>query len=204
MPDIPGHNSSYKRAALLAFERDALARSLDQGGTLHRELQLRGHALSIESSARCFHLNPSKWSASVSMRFHAGRVFGASRSAEWSWLKRAAYVLGAPLLPIMRLRYSLTNLRRARRMNEVLKPTRAVTLLMMTLIAVLGEVCGYALGAGRSPLVMLDFEFGRYRQMRPSDFRRGISVGDVILPLRLPRAAVQAVQETAAKDVVAA
>jgi hypothetical protein len=104
----------------------------------------------------------------------------------------------------MRLRYSLTNLRRARRMSDVLKPTRAVTLLMMTLIAVVGEVCGYALGAGKSPLVMLDFEFGRYRQMRPSDFRHGISVGEVILPLRSPRAAVQAVQETAAKDVVAA
>jgi hypothetical protein len=201
MPDIPGHNASYKRAALLDFERDALALALDHGGALHHKLQSWGHGLSIEPLARCFHLNPSKWSDSVSMRFHAGRIFGASRSAGWSALARVAYVIGAPLLPVMRLRYRLANLRRARRTREALCPMHAVTLLLMTLVGVLGEVCGYALGAGTSPLVMLDFEFGRYRQMRAADFRDGIRIGDVVLPLRLPRESIREVEQ---KENVAA
>ena len=52
----------------------------------------------------------------------------------------------------------------------------------------------YALGAGKSPQVMLNFEYGRYRQMRDSDFRDGIRIGDVVLPLRLSRESIRQVQ----------
>jgi hypothetical protein len=192
--DIPGHNSSYKRDALLAIDAAALELMMDRSNQLHTELLRRGHELRIAPGAVCFHLNPSKRGISIGMRFNAGRMIGYGRvkHGKWPMWLRLLYVLGSPLLPIMRLRYTLANLRRSRRLGDLLDIRLTLTLVALTLVGVVGEAMGYAFGMEKRTLAFMDtFEFHRYRQMRESDLFAGatcgeetIEIGDI--PLRPP------------------
>jgi hypothetical protein len=187
MDDIPGHNSSYKRSVLLSIPRSDLERLLDRGGSIHRALRDKGHALHLEPRARCFHLNASRLGDSIRLRFFGGRVFGGTRSRTWPVAKRAIYVLCAVLLPLMRLRWLTANLARAGRLGETLRsPRRLTALLAMTCVGVVGEVCGYIVGANAAADIARgdEFEFHRYRQMCAADLRDGICVAGETISLQ--------------------
>ena len=86
--DLPGHNSSYKRAVLLEHgsELDAL---LEAETILHWKLRTTGHRLYLEPAAKTDHHNPSTLVFLLKQSFHYGRLFAAARAREWPSGRRA-------------------------------------------------------------------------------------------------------------------
>ena len=144
--DLPGHNSAYKRALLLAYG-DELETMLRSEFFLFADLRAKGHELYLETAARTAHLNVSLPRAWLPERFIAGRVFAAARAETWTTARRVAYCAGAPLIPFVRLRRTLRHIGRAGRTRELLP--QILPLLGMALFAsAAGEFWGYAFGVG--------------------------------------------------------
>ena len=99
---LPGHNSSYKRDLLLAYG-DELGPLLGAESVLQWDLRAKGYALYLEPAARMAHVNFGLMGPWLTTLFHASRLFAAVRAAHWPWWRKALYVLGAPLIPAVRL-----------------------------------------------------------------------------------------------------
>lgn len=159
MESLSEHNSSYKRELLIEYGSQ-LESMLDREGTLHQELQKRGHRLYLESRAKTDHLNFSQLWLSMVLRFYGGRVYGAvrARAGRWSPFRRVFYAGGWFLIPLQRLRHVLREIRRTKRQDELLPRILPVLLTLLTATA-LGEVTGYLLGVGRAQRKLDRFEF---------------------------------------------
>lgn len=173
--DVPAHNSSYKRDALLAFG-DALDAMLGREGSLHQALRARGERLYLEGGAEAFHLNPTRTPAWWVLRFNAGRLYAASRVAQgrWSPARRLVYCGGAPLIPLMRLPQLVTQLRQAGLV--ALLPRIWPALLLGLLLHSAGEVAGYLRGEGQTRAYLANFEYDRLRQLSRADRTRQLEV----------------------------
>lgn len=164
---LPGHNSSYKRDALLRYGSD-LENRLEAESLLHWDLRSRGYRLYLEPSARTRHLNFSRWGPSVSLRFAAGRLFAGMRISGWSVARRALYAAGSFLIPLVRLYRIL------REMNRPGRPLRLAMALipwMLPLLAVdgLGELAGYLFGSGDAAKRITRIDFHREQFMNRAD-----------------------------------
>ncbi len=161
--DLPGHNSSYKRAILLDYgaELDAL---LETESILHWDLRTKGNQLYLESNVKTHHVNPSLLSSFLGELFYYGRLFAAARAKPWSRERRLLYVLSAPLIPLIRLKHTLPQWQRARQNYSI--PRGVLLPIFLGLIAAsLGEMLGYGLGAGKAMAQMRDFEYHRERHL---------------------------------------
>ena len=100
---LPSHNGSYKREILLGYgsHLDAM---MDSESVLHWDLQKKGHRLFLDPSAQVSHMNFGTLSSILPSQFLSGRVFAASRADTWTALRRLKYILGAPVVPLVRLR----------------------------------------------------------------------------------------------------
>ena len=167
--DVPGHNSSYKRDILLQYG-DELNSIMGREGSLHADLRKKGHQLYLAAEARACHLNPTRATAWVPLRFNAGRLFAAVRakSGNWSPLRRALYIAGAPLIPLMRLPQLMRFLRASGRQSQLF-PRILPILLFALIIHSVGEVAGYILGEGHTRERLANFEFDRMRQITRRD-----------------------------------
>ena len=165
---LPGHNTSYKRGALLDYG-DRLESLLGAETVLHWDLRSKGHRLYLEPAARVAHTNFSLWSSWIPVQFLSGRVFAGTRRTGMSPLTRAVYVLGSPLIPLVRL----VRLARAARAPEL----RSRFLRYLPAIAAglvldaAGQMVGYALGAGDSPRELARYEFRRIDHLTARDRR---------------------------------
>jgi hypothetical protein len=178
--DVPGHNSAYKREILLSSAGD-LGALLEIETMFHWALRRRGYRLGVEPRAVLYHTNVSLPSAWLAERWHAGRVFAATRARGWTWGRRFLFTAGSPLIPWIRIRRILREIRRAglhRRLLPGILPTLAVSLL----VSAAGEMIGYAAGASRSwdfvyrlELYKLDFVSA---QERKAILDRGTTLGD--------------------------
>lgn len=169
MGHLPGHNSSYRRDVLLSYgarlDELMLAESV-----LQWDLARNGHRLLIEPKARTRHLNFSRVSSSIALRFLEGRSFAATRASAWSLRKRISFVIGSPLIPVVRLRRALALIRRLPGRREL--PTGTFPgLLMCLLFDALGEFMGYAAGHGSSTRLLSGIEADRYRFLSRADRR---------------------------------
>jgi hypothetical protein len=166
--DVPGHNSAYKREILLS-SGGALGALMEIETMFHWSLRERGYRLRVEPRAVLYHTNVSLRSAWLAERWHAGRVFAATRARGWNWVRRLLFTAGSPLIPVIRFRRILREIRRAGlhgRLLPGLLPTLAVSLL----VSAAGEMIGYAAGAAdswsfvyRTELYKLDFVSARER-----------------------------------------
>ena len=147
---LPGHNSSYKRERLLAYG-DRLEEMLEAETVLHWELRAQGHQLWLEPAARIAHVNFSRWRTWLGMQFHLGRVFAATRAQHWPLWKRIVFVCGSPLIPLVRLSRSCQ---------------RSPALVIGLTVDGLGQLAGYAAGAGDSAPKLAHYEFHREDQQR--------------------------------------
>jgi hypothetical protein len=163
---LPGHNGSYKRAVLLDYG-DRLGEMLEAESVLQWDLRARGMMLYLESSARVNHLNVSRLDSALALRFNGGRTFAAARAHRWSVPHRALYAAGAPLIPFVRL------FRIVRHLFKPGRPTRllfkVLPLLPLLLIEGLGEMIGYATGAGDALARLAAMEFNRQRFLDKRD-----------------------------------
>ena len=164
---LPGHNSSYKRAILLDYDRE-LEAMLEAEFVLHLDLQARGHRLYLESAAKTAHLNFARLAPWTPYLIHAGRVFAAARARRWSLPRRLLYAGGAPLIPFVRLWRIRAEIRRPGRPAGLwprVLPALAVGLTLDTI----GQVLGYTLGVGNASQKLFSFEFHRDRYLAKRD-----------------------------------
>ena len=167
--DIPRHNSSFKRAALLAYGDD-LERLLGREGGLLQDLRGSGQAFLFHPDARIAHVNPSRLASTADLRFNAGRLYGATRARRngWSGGKRLLYALAGPLIPLVRFGRLRSELARARRRV----PSGVYPALFLGLIFDgAGQMAGYLLGPGGSPDKLAVFEMDRVHHLTPGDRR---------------------------------
>ncbi len=164
---LPGHNTSYKRAVLLGYG-DRLEAMLGAETLLHWDLRAAGHRLLLEPTARVAHTNFSRWASWVRVQVLAGRVFAGARGAAMHPVARLAYVAGSPLIPLVRL------VRIARTAPPALRGRLFRTLPALSIglvLDALGQMAGYAFGAGDAPARLARFEYQRVRHLTPGDRR---------------------------------
>jgi hypothetical protein len=161
---LPTHNASYKTSLLLQYG-DGLNEMLKSEIVLNWDLQAKGHQLYLESKARVYHRNFELLPSLLRVQFHAGRVFAAVRSSKWSALKRVVYTFGSPLIPLVRLRYVLGQLR-LRGQHKRLPRHFYSTLVAALTMSALGEMAGFASGVGSASRKLCEFEFHRERHLR--------------------------------------
>ena len=164
---LPGHNGSYKREILLQYG-ERLEAMLDAESILHWDLRARGHRLWLESKARTFHQNFSVRASSIPLRFNGGRLFAAARARGWTLRRRALFTCAAPLIPFVRGYRILRELRKPGRPRQLL-PRIVPALFAFLVCDGLGEMVGYAFGAGRSMAKLSDMEFHRQRYLKTTD-----------------------------------
>lgn len=163
---LPGHNSSYKRDVLLTYEPH-LEEWLDAETTLHWDLRARGHQLYLEPEARTYHFNYSLVSAWLPATFLAARGFAGGRAKPWGPGRRLAFALASPLIPVVRLRRFLRDIRRLPQPPSLLRLLPALSLALA--VSALGEAAGYVFGRGDAPLRVSDYEFRRDRHVNAAD-----------------------------------
>jgi hypothetical protein len=163
--DVPGLNSAYKREALIEFGDD-LAEQLRASRLMHEELRRRGYELYLEPDAVCDHLNSSRLLWSVAEHFQSGRKFAGQRARRWRRGRRLLFAGGSPLIPAVRLRRILRDVRRSG--HRELLPRMLPSLTLVLVASAIGELVGYVSGPGRS-LLLFRMELFKNRYTRPAD-----------------------------------
>ena len=164
---LPGHNTSYKREALLQLNGD-LAALMEAETLLQWRLRAEGHRLYQESRACVAHTNFERWRTLLYVSFHAGRVFAATRSLDWSLARRWAFALATPLVPAVRLLRHLGQAASAG-LPKGLIARVAPALVLSLLVDAAGQCLGCLAGAGNSRRTLVDWEFYRNEPRRPAD-----------------------------------
>ena len=161
--ELPGHNSCYRRDKLVAYG-GRLPEMLIYEAALHEDLRRQGGELVLSEAARVRHLNVSVPRSWLRERFHVGRAFSAARARPWPLWRRVVYTVGAPLIPLVRLRRLLPVARSARGRPPLAKLLPA--LIAGLTVHAAGEAAGFALGAGRAWPVVTRIELYRERTVR--------------------------------------
>jgi len=160
---LPGHNSSYKRSLLLEYG-ERLETMMEAETVLHWDLRGRGYELYLEPAAKIAHSNFARLGSYLPAQFLSGRMFAATRvqGGGWPVAKRLLYAFASPLIPLVRLARILRNMSRpGRPLHQAL---RVLPELLLGLSAdALGQMLGYALGAGNAREKLVQLEFHRYR-----------------------------------------
>jgi hypothetical protein len=160
---IGGHNSSYKKELLLAYG-DRLPEILQAESAMQWDLATRGGRFYLEPQARMIHLNFARFGPSIKLRYYGGRLFAANRARDWGFGKRLLFTLASPLIPLIRSWRSTRTLVSSGRSDLLLR----VMPISMILLAFdgLGEMVGYASGAGNSMQWLTGIEFHRQRFLK--------------------------------------
>jgi Glycosyl transferase family 2 len=175
--DLPGHNSSYKRAVLLSYG-PRLEAMLEMETILHWDLRAKGHQLYLEPRAKTRHLNVSLPSSWLPERFFAARWFGGARARHKPAVWRLFYTAAAPLIPLVRLRRILGYIRRSGRYRELV-PRVLPVLLLSLIVSALGEMVGYACGIGNVIPRVSEWELHKVRHLAAFD-KVATTAGDAI------------------------
>ena len=169
MDGLAWHHTAYKREILLAYG-STLEAMLEAEGILHSDLRARGYQLFLEPAAKAHHVNISLLFSYILAELNGGRMFGAARARHrrWSVFRRLMYIGGAPLIPLVRLRRVLRDIRRSGRQRDLLPGV--LPALSMGLVAhAIGEATGYACGSGNASDRRLTFELNRRRHIAKQD-----------------------------------
>ena len=166
--DIAAHNVAYRREVLTELGAE-LVQALERGSTLHQRLRQRGGRFFL-SDVAVAHVNPSRLSSTVRLRFHAGRLFGAQRAARngWPTWRKLVYASAAAVIPGLRL-WRTRHLLLPRTARDRSGPMLLPAVILGLSCEAVGEATGYLTGSGASPEILEAFEFGRWRHLRPSD-----------------------------------
>ena len=157
---LPGHNSSYKRDVLLTFGKK-LDNLMQAESVLHRYLKTRGYKLWLESKTYTSHLNFTARAPWIRAQYYTGRQFAATWAQPWSWPRRLLFTIGSPGIPWLRFWRIQKYVRLAH------GPGFFIRLLPMLLAGLLvnglGQMVGYATGAGDSIEKVTEHERHRFK-----------------------------------------
>jgi hypothetical protein len=170
-PDYPSasHNMSYRRDVLTEIGAP-LGRLMLAELFLHEELTRRGHRMRLHPTAVTRHVNMSRLRPALGHAWAGGRLYGGLRQAfgGWSIARRIVYAGGSPLVPALRLRRVIPEMRRSAVGQAALgRALPAMVLILMVHAA--GEAAGYLFGVGDSATGYSAFETRRYRYVRAGD-----------------------------------
>src|SRR5690606_1901392 len=101
------HNCSYNKALLLKHFDADLERLLNVEVVMHEQMSALGLKLYVAGEARIRHLNFDTLRRWLRAQVLHGRLHAATRSGGWGWERKLRFVLGAPLMPLVRTRRSL-------------------------------------------------------------------------------------------------
>lgn len=163
---LPGHNTSYKRDILLQYG-DALASMMDAETVLHWNLRSKGYRLLLEPEAVVAHTNFSLWRSWLPVQYHNGRMFAGSRVRDMPAWKRLIYIIGSPLIPLVRLGRIAQQALRARQLGRFATCFHALVIGLALDGA--GQFAGYLLGAGDARTQVAKYEFRRIGHISESD-----------------------------------
>ncbi|HET6617432.1 MAG TPA: glycosyltransferase [Gemmatimonadota bacterium] len=165
---LPGHNSSYRRAALAPYEPD-LETWLVAESVLHWDLRRKGWRLVLEPRARSHHFSFSRPASWLRATYLQSRAFAGERTQNSSLAKRLLWVAASPLIPAVRLRRCARDTRRSAAGPSLI---RAIPALAASLtVSALGEAIGYAFGSGDAPRRVARYEFRRDLHVNARDRR---------------------------------
>ncbi len=167
----PPHQTVYKSKILLAYGPE-LGAMLEAEPVLHDDLRARGYELYLESAAKVNHLNVSRIFSLVGLKFHSARCYEAERArhGRWSLSRRLAHIAVAPLILGIRLKRSLSEIRRVRQHGKL--PRHVLPALLVALIAdAAGKIASNAFGVGDAKQKMTSFELSRYRHVAERDLK---------------------------------
>jgi hypothetical protein len=168
---LPGHNSSYKRDLVMEYDAE-LEAMMEAEILLHWALRARGYQLYLDPTIRTFHLNVTRLGSWLPERFYTGRRFAATRALGWSLARRVLYSLGSPLIPLVRLPRVLRQIRGSTRRRDLL-PGVVAPLAVGLVASALGEMVGYALGAGDATARLAEMELHKVDHVTERD-RQGL------------------------------
>jgi GT2 family glycosyltransferase len=165
---LPGHNSSYKRDILMEYGAE-LEVMLAAESVLHWHLRSNGHRLYLEPTASIAHVNFDRFGSWLPALFYSARIFAATRSRTWSWRRRLFYTGAAPFIPairLLRIRAQVKKLTRHREPASI--PAGFLPVVIVGLLtSALGEMIGYATGAGgNAGRALCAYEFHRERHLK--------------------------------------
>lgn len=189
--DLPGHNSSYKREALLPYG-DELAVKLRRETLLHTDLLRRGERLFLEPRAVTRHVNVSSPYWIVVDHVVTSRLQAAARALDerWGRGRRLGHAVAQLWCFLPRLAWSVKKMKRAgqgRRLARVW-PVMAVA----TAAGCVGEALGAVAGPGSERLVdSFEFDRGRFLTRRDQADLRALEAA-AEERLAAPREAVEA------------
>jgi len=170
---LPGHNTSYKREILLQYDSQLDDKMVSEI-LLHWDMRAKGYQLFMDGAVKTYHLNVTRLLAWLPERFFTGRRFAAIRSADWSGLARLTYAVGSPLIPFVRLPRVLADIRQSTRAQELL-PRILLPLVAGLIASALGELIGYAVGAGAASEQLAKMEIDKVRYVTDRD-RRSLEI----------------------------
>jgi hypothetical protein len=164
---LAANHSCYRREVLLNYG-PRLPDMLEAEIVLHGDLLAKGYKLVQEPTAMVYHINYSRLGPTLNEYYMASRVFAAERAEDWRHLRKIVYALGSPLLPLIRQRRILADARRAGLDKKTL--WWPFIPMMLTLCAgAMGEMLGYAIGAGCTKSRLIQFEKERDGTVTPCD-----------------------------------
>ncbi|HJR54480.1 MAG TPA: glycosyltransferase [Gemmatimonadota bacterium] len=169
---LPGHNSSYRRAALDPYEAD-LETWLVAESVLHWDLRKNGWRLILEPRARTHHFSFSRPASWIRATFLQSRAFAGERTQDAGLPKRLFWVAATPLIPVVRLRRCARDTRRSAAGPPLVRALPALAASLA--VSALGEAIGYAFGAGDAPQRIARFEYRRDLHVTARD-RRAMEV----------------------------
>ena len=166
---LGGHHVSYRRDLLLEYG-DQMAVVLEDEAALFLDLRARGIRMQIAGDAISRHVNVSSLPAFMYMDYQGQRSFAAARAAtsRWGWPKRVLYAAAAPLIPFVRMRRSLRDIRRTGRHKELM-PQILLPMSLALIAGGVGEFMGYVLGAGSAAEKKAPTELQRKNFVSKSD-----------------------------------
>ncbi len=142
IPNPPIYNAAYRSAMLLELG-DQLPPALSHSDDLARAVAARGGETLFEPGARIGHANVKGVRDWFWNRVLGGNLIAVNRSRHWSVARRAAYIGGAFLIPVVLLRRLLPGLRQVLRSKPAPRGTLTTIIAGLGLRAV-GEALGYA------------------------------------------------------------
>lgn len=166
---LAGHHTSYRTDLLLGYG-NLLEDLLESETALFLDLRSSGIRMFIAGDAIAGHLNISILGAFMALDYHGLRSFAAARAkvGKWSWWKRVVFASAAPLIPWVRLRRIISDIKRSGRQN-ILMPKILMPLLPALFAGALGEMVGYVLGPGDSTEKRTLYELERRRYVRDDE-----------------------------------
>ncbi len=156
LAELPIHNASYRRSALLPLDNELEDLMADER-LMQRRLVSQGGQLAFQPETTSRHINEATWHLVLGMNWVNGRRYGGERSEDWPWLRRLAYAALFPLLSLSIMRTCMERLRHVPATPANYKMFGPV--FLQSLAHAAGEAAGYLFGPKRDFQFIDDEEF---------------------------------------------